>query len=127
MSISLTRTAGANEGRRTPPATGADAMAYKAGPKNTPPDHPGPIIAGTLEDCGVSIRSAAAAIGVSVNGLAKVLSAKGPLTPDMAARLGKYLGNGGRIWLEMQNDYDLSEAMRRLRPELAKIKPLQEK
>lgn len=124
MSISQTLTPDA--GRHRQPALPGDAMAYKAGPKKTPPAHPGPIIAGLLEECGVSVRSAAAEIGVSVNGLAKVLRADGPLTSDMAALLGKLLGNGGRIWLEMQGDFDLYNSEKKLAARIAKIKTLRE-
>jgi plasmid maintenance system antidote protein VapI len=28
------------------------------------------------------------------------------ISPDMAARVGKLVGNGARIWLALQADYD---------------------
>lgn len=123
MSISLTHTSAAGLGALLPP--GADPMAYKAGPKKTPPLHPGPIIKGILDDNGISGRKAAEEIGYSVNGLALVLRGEGPVTPDLAALLGKLIGNGGRIWLDMQADYDLHAAEKKLAPRIAKIKTIE--
>ncbi len=36
------------------------------------------------------------------------------ISADMAARIGKLVGNGARIWLAMQADYDAWEATHRL-------------
>jgi addiction module HigA family antidote len=49
------------------------------------------------------------------------MAAELAISPDMAVRLGKLVGNGAGLWLRMQAAYDEWEATRRLRKELAKI------
>lgn len=39
----------------------------------------------------------------------------------MALRLGKFCGNGPGLWLRMQQAYDLWDAERALKAEIAKI------
>jgi plasmid maintenance system antidote protein VapI len=41
----------------------------------------------------------------------------------MALRLGKFCGNGPRLWIRMQEAYDLWHAERAIAADLAKIKP----
>jgi plasmid maintenance system antidote protein VapI len=44
------------------------------------------------------------------------------ITPDTAARIGALVGNGTRIWLAMQADYDAWKFTKRLAPTLKKIR-----
>jgi len=46
-------------------------------------------------------------IGVSRLTVSEILNEKRTITPDMAMRLGKALGNGPEIWLRMQQTLDL--------------------
>ena len=90
------------------------------------PLHPGEVIGGILEDIEVSVRAAAAAMGVSHNALANVVRGTASITPDMAVRLGAYMANGptgDELWLRMQMDYDLWHARKRLKGAAAKIDP----
>jgi addiction module HigA family antidote len=48
-------------------------------------------------------------IGVSRLTVSEILNEKRTITPDMAMRLGKALGNGPQIWLRMQQTLDLWE------------------
>jgi len=90
----------------------------------TPPVHPGEILS---EDVMPELRKThtvgqiAALLGVSRQHLYKVMAAELAISPDMAVRLGKLVGNGAGLWLRMQAAYDEWEATRRLRKELAKI------
>jgi addiction module HigA family antidote len=124
LTMSILSTLTSEAGLAALPASGADVMAYKAGPKKTPPLHPGPIIKSSLDDAGISGRKAAVDIGYSVNGAAKILRGESPVTPDFAALMGKYLGNGGRIWLDMQADFDLYASEKKLAARIAKIKTI---
>jgi antitoxin HigA-1 len=54
--------------------------------------------------------------------LYRIMQGKISLTPDMAAKIGALVGNGARIWLAMQADYDAWEATKRLAPALKKIR-----
>ena len=90
------------------------------------PPHPGQHIREILDDVGASVRAAAAAMGVSHNALANVVRGDAGITPDMAVRLGIYMGNGptgDEFWLRLQMEHDLWHARKRLKAAAAKIKP----
>lgn len=92
---------------------------------NRAPTHPGLVLKrSVLPDMGVTVKAAAAGLGVSRQILHKILSAKAPITPEMAVRLGKLCGNGAELWLAMQRRYDLYYAERNLADEVAKIPTL---
>lgn len=90
--------------------------------KGLPPIHPGAILKeDVLPALGKSKTEVASALGVSRPTLYQVLDGQRPVTPDMAARLGKLLGNGGAFWLRLQADFDMAETETRLATELAAI------
>jgi len=51
----------------------------------------------------------------------KILAADRAVTAEMAARLGKYCGNGPELWLNMQSAYDLWHARQALADSLDEI------
>jgi addiction module HigA family antidote len=63
-------------------------------------------------------------LGVSRQTLYDILAEKQPVTPAMALRLGKLLGNGPEVWLNLQRKHDLHTAERELAKEIAKIPTL---
>jgi antitoxin HigA-1 len=89
-----------------------------------PPIHPGEVFA---EEVMPELRKTrtiaeiASILGVSRQSLYRVMDGEISITPDMAARIGALVGNGARIWLAMQADYDAWEATNRLAPVLKKI------
>jgi addiction module HigA family antidote len=90
-----------------------------------PPIHPGEIFA---EEVMPELRKKrtigeiARVLGVSRQNLYRMMQRKVSLTPDMAAKIGALVGNGARIWLAIQADYDAWEATKRLAPALKKIR-----
>jgi plasmid maintenance system antidote protein VapI len=53
-----------------------------------------------------------------------VLGGRKPLSPEIAARVGKLFGGGTDIWLSMQAAYDAWHAERKLAQVLKKIPTL---
>jgi len=51
-------------------------------------------------------------LGISRQQLYDILAERKPVSPNVAARLGKLLGNGPAIWLRMQAAYDAWHAER---------------
>jgi plasmid maintenance system antidote protein VapI len=45
-------------------------------------------------------------LGISRQQLHAILAARKPVSPDIAARLGKLFGNGPGLWLRLQAAYD---------------------
>lgn len=86
------------------------------------PSHPGALLREVvLPAMQVSISQAARDMKVSRQQLHKILAAERAVTAEMAARLGKYCGNGPELWLNMQTAYDLWRAQQTLSDELASI------
>jgi addiction module HigA family antidote len=86
------------------------------------PTHPGAILReDVLPALGLSISEAARQLGVTRQTLHRILAEKVSVTPEMAARLGRFCGNGPGIWLLMQQACDLWRAERELRSELEQI------
>ncbi len=75
------------------------------------PPHPGEFIRATyIEPFDVSIRSLAHALGVSPSTLARIVSQRSGVSPEMALRLSKALGRSPESWLAMQHNFDLFQA-----------------
>jgi antitoxin HigA-1 len=87
-----------------------------------PPVHPGAVLREeVLPALGFSLSEVARRIGVSRQTLHRILAEVHAVTPEMALRLGKFLGNGPGLWLTMQQDYDLWRAREGLAEKLAAI------
>jgi len=73
--------------------------------------HPGEILHHEfLLPLGMSARALAKAIGVPPNRLTEIISGRRGVTADTAIRLGRYFGTTTELWLNLQNNYDLSKA-----------------
>jgi addiction module HigA family antidote len=86
------------------------------------PTHPGAIL---REDVfpvlGISVTELANRLGISRQTLHSVLAEKSSITPELALRIGTFLGNGPHLWIEMQSKYDLWQAELKLKKVLPKI------
>lgn len=75
------------------------------------PPHPGEFIRKTyIDPFDISIRSLAESLDVSPSTLARIVSARSAVSPEMALRLSKALGRSPESWLAMQHNYDLWQA-----------------
>lgn len=69
------------------------------------PSHPGELILIALGD--VSVSEAAKCMGLARCSLSRVINGHASVTPDMAYRLGQFLGTTTELWLNMQMQYDV--------------------
>lgn len=84
-------------------------MATKRDPKRRP-THPGAILReDVLPSLGLTQTECAQRLGVSRLTVSELLHEKRGVSPDMALRLGRLLGNGPGVWLRMQQAVDLWE------------------
>jgi antitoxin HigA-1 len=89
------------------------------------PMHPGEMLReDVLPALGKSKTEIARLLGVSRQTLYDILDEKQPVTPGMALRLGKLLGNGPDLWINLQRAYDLAVAEHDLAAKLKKIPTL---
>jgi addiction module HigA family antidote len=94
-----------------------------------PAMHPGELLReDVLPALGKSKAEIARLLGVSRPTLYAILDEARPVSPDMAARLGKLCGNGAGIWLRLQADYDLENVAAKIDvsaiPTLAETAPI---
>jgi addiction module HigA family antidote len=93
--------------------------------KDRPPTHPGEILReDVFPALGLSTAALADNLGVTRQALHSVLREKAAVSPEMAIRLGKLLGNGPQLWLRMQEAVDLWNAERKLAEQIDKIRTL---
>ena len=83
-------------------------------------DQPAP----RTSDRKLSANRLALDIGVPSGRITDILNRRRGITADTAVRLGRYFGNGGRFWLDLQGQYEIAvverdrgaEIKRRVRP-----------
>ena len=75
------------------------------------PPHPGGFVkTEIIEPLGLSVTSAAHALGVTRAALSAFLNERAALSPDMAIRIKKAFGISIEILMRMQNSYDIAQA-----------------
>ena len=91
------------------------------------PPHPGEVLKdGVFADNLVSVTDAAAALGVTRVSLSRVLNGKAGVSAEMAVRLGKWLGTGPEVWINMQAQYELWKAEQALKTLVRKFPRLKQ-
>lgn len=94
-------------------------MGTKPVKRGLPPMHPGELLReDVLPALGRSKAEVARLLGISRQSLYDILAEKQPVTPRTALRLGKLLGNGPTLWLNLQRRYDLWQAELELKSEI---------
>lgn len=76
------------------------------------PTHPGAMLDDIIPALGMPKAEIARLLGISRQMLYDITAEKKPVSPTIAAKLGKLLGNGPGIWLRMQAAYDSWHAER---------------
>ena len=84
--------------------------------------HPGEILQEYLE--GISVTTAAQALGVTRTNLSRILHGHTGISADMALRLSEALGTTPEFWLNLQVQYDLWIASKTKRPTIQPLPPV---
>lgn len=71
------------------------------------PAHPGEILAGWIDDLGLSVTAFAKHLGISRIMLSRILNGHAAVTADMDLRLSEGLGTAPGYWLKIQTQRDL--------------------
>ncbi|WP_235018546.1 HigA family addiction module antitoxin [Tolypothrix sp. NIES-4075] len=75
------------------------------------PVHPGEVISDILEDLEITQTKFAEVLGVSRRTVNEIIQGRRPITVDMAIRIGKALGNGPQLWLNLQQKVDIWDVL----------------
>jgi addiction module HigA family antidote len=73
------------------------------------PVHPGAVLQDELEETGLSQTALANHIGVLPKTINEICRGKRGISADMAMKLSRALGGSPRFWLNLQNQWELSQ------------------
>ena len=89
--------------------------------KQVRPVHPGEVIADLLEDLEMTTIDFDQKLDVSPDTVKAIVQGRLSVTVDMAIRLGKALGNGPQLWLNLQQKVDIWDIMQEKSAEYNKV------
>lgn len=75
-----------------------------------PPTHPGEYIEETLEELNMSARELSLVLGVPTNRITEIVRGRRGITADTALRIGRWLGTGPDVWMNLQKTWELRTA-----------------
>lgn len=78
------------------------------------PARPGEVLSDELAARGMTAHALALKLRVPANRLTEILNGKRGISPDTALRLSRSLGPSAAFWLNLQSQYDLARAEKRL-------------
>ena len=78
--------------------------------------HPGEILRDELVEMDVSPTEFARQINVPPNRVSQIIAGKRSITGDTALRFGHWFGMDPQFWLNLQSQFDLAVADRRVGP-----------
>ncbi len=76
--------------------------------------HPGEILKDELEELSVTPTEFARQIAVPPNRVSQIIAGKRSITGDTALRFGHWFGVDPQFWLNLQSQFDLAVADRRV-------------
>jgi len=89
---------------------------------NRKPTHPGELLReDVLPAMHESVTAFAKRTGMSRQSIHAILSGRRGISPEAALRIGAVVGNGARVWLAMQMEFDLWKTEQTLHDELTTI------
>ena len=71
--------------------------------------HPGKILKEEIEARGLSAAAFALLLRVPPQRIQEIVAGKRAISPETALRIGTALGTGARLWLAMQQAYELHQ------------------
>ena len=73
------------------------------------PVHPGEVLKDELEEIGLTQTALAVHIGVLPKTINEICRGKRGISAEMAIKLSKALGGSPQFWLNLQNNWELSQ------------------
>jgi antitoxin HigA-1 len=89
-----------------------------------PPVHPGSVLAEEMQVRGLTANALALALRVPANRISDVVRGQRSISAETALRLGRYLGTGAQLWVNLQAQYDLALAQQEFGARIADEVPV---
>ena len=83
--------------------------------------HPGEILKDELDELGVTAAAFARQINVPPNRIGQIIAGKRSVTSDTALRFGHWFRVDPQFWLNLQTQFDLADADRRVGSAVRKL------
>ncbi len=92
------------------------------------PIHPGEILKSEfLDELGLTAYGFSKAIGMNRSGVSDIVNGDRAITAETALRFARFFGNSPQFWLNLQDEYDLRMADRRIGRQISReVKPFKE-
>jgi len=92
------------------------------------PIHPGEILKTEfLDELGLTAYAFSKAIGMNRSGVSDIITGGRAITAESALRFARFFGNSAQFWLNLQDEYDLRVADRRIGRRIARdVRPYSE-
>ena len=85
------------------------------------PTHPGEIVQEYMEGLGLTVSALAAHLKITRANLSRMIHGKTGVSAEMALRLAAAFGTSPEVWVRLQANYDLAQAMRKRRVKIARL------
>ncbi|GAB3515900.1 helix-turn-helix transcriptional regulator [Emticicia fontis] len=83
--------------------------------RNLPPVHPGEILREDyINERGLTITEVAKGLGVARANLSAILNQRAGISPEMAVKLSEAFGNTTQFWVNLQKNYEVWHAERKV-------------
>ena len=82
--------------------------------------HPGEILREELDTIGLSANAFAHRLHVPTNRITAILNEERSVTSETAIRLSQFFGTAPEFWLNLQRDFDLKIAIKRVGKKILK-------
>ncbi len=83
--------------------------------RNLPPVHPGEILREEyIKELGLTITAVAEGLGVARGNLSAIINERAGISPEMAVKLSEAFGNTTQFWLNLQKNYEIWHAERKV-------------
>lgn len=83
--------------------------------------HPGEILEDELQEIGISPTELARQLNVPANRVSQIIAGKRAISSDSALRLGHWFDMDPRFWMNLQVQFDLAAASKRLGPAIGRL------
>ncbi len=89
--------------------------------------HPGEVLKEEfLDPMGISVYRLSKETGLSQTRLSQITKGIRSVTAETAVKLGKFFGVSAEFWMNLQAFYDIEEAQKKYRNEIASIQSINE-
>jgi len=83
--------------------------------RNLPPAHPGEILKEMfIKEHNLTITEVAKGLNVARANLSAIINGHNGISPEMAIKLSEAFGNTAQFWINLQNNYELWHAERKV-------------